>query len=382
MYLSRILDVAALLEDKSFFLFGPRATGKSSLIKNNLKDTAIFIDLLNNKLYTQLNSKPWLLESMIDEGNRELSYVVIDEIQKVPALLDEVHRLIENRGIRFLLTGSSARKLRYGGVNLLAGRAWRADFFSLVYKEIPEFDLSRYLNYGGLPQVYLSKKPQEELKAYVGTYLKEEIQAEALVRKLQSFSRFLTVAALSSGSMLNFASLSNDVAIPASTVKEYYQILEDTLVGSMLPGWSKTVKRKAITKSKFYFFDIGVRNTLAEIDVIPKNTDEYDRAFEHFIFQELRAFLSYKRIFKKLSYWQAYNGQEVDFIIGDDIAIEVKATSNPTEKHLKGLKALQEENICKKYYLVCNTEYSENSGDIQIINYKKFLKELYTDKVI
>ncbi len=382
MYLQRTLQLKELLAKKSFFLFGPRSTGKSSLIEHQLGNESLIIDLLQGNIYLQLSSKPWELEELICAGSNHFKYVIIDEIQKVPQLLDEVHRLIEKKKITFLLTGSSARKLRKSGVNLLAGRAWQAEMFPLTYSEIPKFDLNRYLQYGGLPQVYLSNEPAEELKAYISMYLKEEILEEALVRKLQSFSRFLQISSVTSGTMINFASLSNDIAVPASTIREYYGILEDTLVGFILPSWTKSIKRKAISTAKFYYFDIGVRNKVAEIKKLEKNTDQYGQAFEHFIAMEIRAYLSYKRIDEPLSYWQAYNGYEVDFIIGDDIAIEVKATDNPSAKHLKGLKYLGEENICKTYYLVCMSKMNKVTNNIHIIFWEDFLKKLWSGEII
>ncbi len=367
---------------KSFFLLGPRSTGKSSLIEHQLAAQSVIIDLLQGELFLQLSSKPWELEAIIKAADRDFKYVIIDEIQKIPQLLDEVHRLIEKQGLRFLLTGSSSRKLKKEGVNLLAGRAWSAELFPLLRQEIPNFDLNRYLLYGGLPQVYLSKFPQEELNAYINTYLKEEIQEEALVRKLQSFARFLEVSALTSGNMINFASLSNDVSIPASTIREYYAILQDTLIGFILPAWTKSIKRKAISTAKFYYFDVGVRNKVAGIKNIDPHSDQYGQAFEHFIAMELRAYLSYLRIDEKLSYWQAQNGQEVDFIIGDDIAIEVKATTNPNSKHMKGLRALAEENICKKYYLVCKCSNNKIIDNIHIINWNDFLEKMWLNKLM
>ncbi len=382
MHLQRTLKLASLLAKKSFFLLGPRSTGKSSLIEDQLASDSIVIDLLKGDLFLQLSSKPWELAAIIKAADQDFKYVVIDEIQKIPALLDEVHHLIEKQGLRFLLTGSSARKLKKGGVNLLAGRAWTAELFPLLKQEIPDFDLNRYLLYGGLPQVYLSEEPHEELNAYINTYLKEEIQEEALVRKLQSFARFLELSALTSGDMINFASLSNDVAIPASTIREYYAILEDTLIGFMLPAWTKSIKRKAISTAKFYYFDIGVRNKMSGIKSIEPHSDQYGQAFEHFIAMELRAYLSYLRIDEKLSYWQAHHGQEVDFIIGDDIAIEVKSTDNPSSKHMKGLRALAEENICKKYYLVCQCTTNKIIDNIHMIHWNDFLEKLWSNKLI
>jgi predicted AAA+ superfamily ATPase len=381
MYIQRKLNLPDLLAKKSFFLFGPRSTGKSSLIDHQLATQALVIDLLQGDVFLQLSAKPWELAGIIEAHKGEFKYVIIDEIQKIPQLLDEVHHLIEKKSLRFLLTGSSARKLRKSGVNLLAGRAWTAELFPLVMQEIPDFDLNRYLLYGGLPQVYLSLYPNEELKAYINTYLKEEIQVEALVRNLQSFARFLETSALTSGKMINFAELSNDIAVPASTVREFYHILEDTLVGFILPAWSKSVKRKAMSTAKFYFFDVGVRNKIAGIKELPEQSTEYGDAFEHFLAMELRAYLSYTRSEEKLSYWHSYSDYEVDFIIGDTIAIEVKSTNKPSSKHLKGLKALAEENICSKYYLVCMCSTSQIINQIHILNWRDFIEKLWQGKI-
>lgn len=378
MYLQRILKLPELLKKKSLFLFGPRSTGKTSIIQHQLDSSVININLLRSDVYMHLSNKPWDLESMIKVQRTSDNLVVIDEIQRIPELLNEAHRLIEEQQIRFLLTGSSARKLRKQGVNLLAGRAWRVDLFALVSHEISNFSLERYLQFGGLPQVYLSKDPEEELIAYVSTYLNEEIKAEANLRNVQGFMRFLEIAALASGKMLNFASLSNDVALPASTVREYFQILEDTLIGFMVPAWTKSIKRKAIGTAKFYLFDIGVRNQIAQIKFLEPHSDIYGQAFEHFIATELRAYLSYNRNNSGLFYWQAKNGQEVDFIIGSEYAIEVKTAEQISAKHLKGIKALQEENIVRKYYLVSFDPIHRIVDDIEIIHWQKFLELLWS----
>jgi predicted AAA+ superfamily ATPase len=382
VYLQRVLKLPNLLKQKSFFLFGPRATGKTSLIREQLSANVLIINLLRSDMFLRLSADPSLLEEIVDTRTNDETIVVIDEVQKVPILLNEVHRLIEEKKIKFLLTGSSARKLRKSDVNLLAGRAWEAHLFPLTRQEIPNFSLQRYLAFGGLPSVYLSENPREELIAYVDTYLKEEIQAEAVVRKIQAFSRFLTVSALTSGRILNFSSLSNDIGIPAVTIREYYQILEDTLIGFLLPAWTKTEKRKPMSTAKFYFFDVGVMHQLADIHTIEPNTDVYGQAFEHFIAMELSAYLSYNRKNLALSFWAAQNGQEVDFIVGDDIAIEIKSTKTVTAKHLKGLKALQEENICKKYFLVSFDKIHRIHEGIEIIYWENFLDRLWDNGII
>ena len=381
MFFERFLDLPALLGQKSYFLFGPRATGKTSLIKNQFPKNVPILDLLESELYLRLSAAPGDLESII-LGYGEPTIVIIDEVQRIPNLLNEVHRLIEKSGIHFLLTGSSARKLRHSQANLLAGRARQAELFPLTSSEIPEFNLGRYLQYGGLPMVYQSDAPVEDLHAYVNTYLKEEIQAEAIVRQLPAFTRFLKSSALTSGEMLKFSNIANDSAVPASTVREYYTILEDTFIGFMVPAWTKTTKRKPISTAKFYYFDLGVKNTLAGIRSIPTQSDLYGMAFEHFIALELRACISYYRKHLDLNYWQAKSGQEVDFIIGDDIAIEVKSTTRTQEKHFKGLKALAEEGICKRYILVSQDKLKRRVDSIEVMHWQDFLAELWNDTII
>jgi len=339
------------------------------------------IDLLSSRLYLRLLDSPYDLESIINSrDNKEI--IAIDEIQRVPELLHEVHRLIENRKITFLLTGSSARKLRRGKANLLAGRAWEARLFPLIRREIPDFDLDRYLLYGGLPSVYPSEYPQEELDAYVNTYLKEEIMAEGLIRKLPPFSRFLRSIALANGEMINFSKLANDCQVPPSTVTEYVGLLEDTLVGFLLPAWTASKKRKAISTGKFYFFDPGVTHTLAGTQTLDRNSDLYGKSFEQFIGMEIRAYLSYKRIKHQLSYWRSTHGYEVDFLIGTNTAVEVKASQKTTQRDLKGLKALEEENIFKKYVIVSQDPVNTRAKNIYSLHWETFIQNLWADKFV
>ena len=378
MKVERTLNLSQLLQKKSFFLFGPRATGKTFLIREQLAEQALVIDLLRSDLYLRLSGSPIELEAIIAASGSH-SVIVIDEVQKVPQLLDEVQRLIETQHLTFLLTGSSARKLRRGQANLLAGRAWQANLFPLTWAELADghFDLDRYLRYGGLPTVYLSQDPDEELQAYVHTYLSEEIQAEGLVRRLPQFSRFLQVAALSNGQMLNFTNIGNDAQVPPSTVREYYYILEDTLLGFLLPPWTQSRKRKAITTAKFYLSDTGVTHTLAGTRTLDRNSDLYGRSFEHWIGMELRAALSYQRTHQPLSYWRSTHGQEVDFIIGDETAIEVKASRRVGDRNGKGLRALQEEGVLKRFYLVSQDPVDRVSDDIHWIHWQTFLSRLW-----
>jgi len=379
MLIQRTLDLKNLLSKKSFFLFGPRATGKSSLIKQVLSESSMTIDLLNSRLYLRLLDSPHDLESIIDSGNKG-QVIVIDEIQRIPELLNEVHRLIEDKKLTFLLTGSSARKIRRGKANLLAGRVWEARLFPLTWKEIPDFDLNRYLRYGGLPPVYMSKYPEEELDAYVNTYLKEEIMAEGLIRKLPPFSRFLRSIAPANGEMINFTKIANDCQVPPSTVTEYVGLLEDTLVSFLLPAWTESKRRKAISTGKFYFFDPGVTHTLSGTEVIDRNSHLYGKAFEQFIGMEIRAYLSYKRKKVQLSYWRSVHGYEVDFLMGRQTAVEVKASQKISQRDFKGLKALEEEKVFKNYILVSQDPINTRENHFQALFWEDFLKDLWEDK--
>lgn len=374
----RQLNLLELLNKKSFFLFGPRSTGKTTLIKKELKEIILY-DLLKAKTYQSLLKNPSLIEEEYQEGK----IVVIDEVQKLPSILDEVHRLIEDKGIRFLLTGSSARKLRHGGANLLAGRAWSAALFPLTSQEIDDFDIVRYINFGGLPQVYTSDDPEEELENYVGTYLQEEIKAEAVTRRIQAFSEFLDIIALANGNEINYESLASDCQVSPNTLKNYLQILDDTLLGFHLPAYTKTKKRKAITRSKYYLFDIGVTNFLANRSRIKLKSKEFGDSFEHFIMLEMRAFLSYKRVKKKMSYWRSTTRFEVDLLIDDETAIEIKATENVQEKHLKGLLALKGEGIFKSFFVVSQDSKKRHLKEgVVVYPWREFLKDLWAHKIL
>ncbi len=380
MEIKRQLQLAPLLAMKSFFLFGPRATGKTTLIRRQLAETATIIDLLDSRYFLRLSGEPHELESLIAAAPADI--IVIDEIQRIPELLNEIHRLIETQNITFLLTGSSARKLRRGKANLLAGRVWDARMFPLIYRELPDIDLDRYLRYGGLPAVYLSEHPVEELDAYVNTYLKEEILAEGLIRRLPPFSRFLKTIALANGEMINFTKLANDSQVPPSTVTEYVGLLEDTLIGFLLPAWTESKKRKAIKTGKFYFFDPGITHMLAGTETLDRNSNLYGKSFEQFIGMELRAYLSYRRKKLPLTYWRSKNGHEVDFLLGNKTAIEVKASKKISKNDFKGLKYLKEESVFENFILVSQDPVSSRTDNILTLPWEKFLSDLWKDKFI
>lgn len=381
MYLERLLDIGSLLRENSVFLFGPRFTGKSTLVAKQLRGEAEVIDLLDPQTSLKMRSSPAHLEEIVMHTDKKI--VVIDEIQKLPLLLDSVHRLIELKKVCFLLMGSSARKLRRGGVNLLGGRAWLKNLFPLTSREIPDFDLDRYLHLGGLPRIYLGKHPERYLHAYVATYMQEEIQAEGLTRNLPAFSRFLRSVALSNGDILNFEKLANDCQVATSTVKGYVQVAQDTLLGSLLEPWRGSQRRKAVASPKFYLFDTGVTCTLSEIDSIPRSSALYGKSFEHFIWMELRAWLSYTEKNLRLTFWRASGGSyEVDFLVGAKLAIEVKATQNVTKRDLKGLRALAEEGICQKFYLVSQDNLNKKYEQFHILHWQTFLDDLWNGKII
>jgi predicted AAA+ superfamily ATPase len=380
MEIERQLQLAPLLAKKSFFLFGPRATGKTTLVRQQLSETATVIDLLESRYFLRLSSAPHELESLIAAAPADI--IVIDEIQRIPELLNEIHRLIETQNITFLLTGSSARKLRRGKANLLAGRVWDARMFPLIYRELADIDLHRYLRYGGLPAVYLSEYPEEALDAYVNTYLKEEILAEGLIRRLPPFSRFLKTMALSNGEMINFTKLANDCQVPPSTVTEYVGLLEDTLIGFLLPAWIESKKRKAIKTGKFYFFDPGVTHVLAGTETLDPNSNLYGKSFEQFICMELRAYLSYRRKKLPLAYWRSKSGHEVDFLLGTKTAIEVKASKKISRNDFKGLKYLKEEDVYQNLILVSQDPVSSLADGILTLPWQKFLSDLWRDKFI
>ena len=376
---ARHLDMLRLLAKKSFFLFGPRATGKSTLITQQLAQHAYVIDLADTNQLLAYTSNPAKLEEDVAYHGREL--VVIDEIQLLPQLLNDVQRLIERNKRCFLLTGSSIRKLRRGGANLLAGRAWLAHLFPLIRAELNNFNLDRYLHYGGLPSVYFSDEPDEELDAYISVYLQEEIRAEGLVRKLPAFTRFLRVMALSNGNVLNMAKVANDAQVAVSTVSGHVEILADTLLGALLPPWTSSQKRKATRTAKFYFFDTGVTRVLAGLARIERNSHAYGNSFEQFIWMELRAYLSYTRKKLPLTYWHSRQGQEVDFLVGEELAIEVKATRAVTNRDFKGLRALAEEGIFKKFYLISHDKMNSRSGQFVATHWQTFLDDLWEDKL-
>jgi predicted AAA+ superfamily ATPase len=368
----RLLNLEELLRQKSHFLFGPRQTGKTFLARRMLKN-ARFYDLLDSSTYLALSQNPGRIAEEVSSLDR---IVVIDEIQRIPGLLNEVHRLIEERGIRFLLTGSSARKLRRGGVNLLGGRARTRHLHPLTYRELKGgFDLNRVIESGLLPSIYFSDNPGADLKAYAGTYLQQEIVAEGAARNIPAFSRFLGVAAFCNATIVNFTNVANDAQVARTTVYEYFDILKDTLLLHELPAWRQSKKRKPIASSKYYFFDVGILATLQGREFRPR-TPEFGEAFETYLMHELICYRDYVSE-EPLSYWRSTSGFEVDFIIGDHTAIEVKAKQNLSPVDLKSLNALSEEKKLKRYLCVSMEPRRRRIGAVIVLPYKEFLEELW-----
>ncbi len=373
----RHLKIAEVLKSKSCFLFGPRQTGKSTLIRQQLSGAPVY-DLLDQTLFLRLSRNPALIREALTP---ETSLVVIDEIQKLPELLNEVHLMIERYGVRFLLTGSSARRLRRKGVNLLGGRARSRALHPFTRHELgARFDLTRALEHGLLPPIYFSEAPGEDLAAYAGDYLREEIAAEAVVRNVGAFSRFLSAAALAHGQMINFASFANDAQVPASTARAYYDILKDTFIGQEVRAITETRKRKAVSTSKYYLFDIGLARHLQGRRGLAPGTAEYEEAFESFIHQEIAAYCSYHRL-DPPGYWRSKSGFEVDFVF-QDIAVEVKAKANVGARDWRGLTALNEEGITKRHLLVCMEPMSRLVKGIEVTPWEAFLDALWQGRLV
>jgi predicted AAA+ superfamily ATPase len=376
-----------LISQETCFFWGPRQTGKSTLLRM-LFPKAIRYDLLLSTEYQRLFREPNLIrEQCLAAGldaDSQRDPIIIDEIQKIPALLDEVHWLIENRGLRFILCGSSARKLKRGHANLLGGRAISYKMYPLVFPEIPAFSLTKALNSGLIPRHYDSARPNRLIQSYVGDYLKEEIAAEALVRNIPSFSRFLEVAAISNGQIINYTNIARECGIANPTVKEYFQILEDTLIGQRLPAFQKRKKRRLITSPKFYFFDLSTVIHFTRRGKVVQGSELFGRAFEHYIWMELLAHSNYSELFYPITYWRTSSGFEVDFVLGDhEIAIEVKSTRLANAKHLKGLRRFKEEYSVQRSILVSlDSKPRKTEDQIEILPWKTFLEQLWAGEVV
>jgi len=372
-YVERTLDLRTLLARKSHFLLGPRQTGKSTLIRHQLPQARVY-DLLDSAVYLALSQRPGRLAEELAPRDR---LVVIDEVQRLPEILNEVHRLIEERGIRFLLTGSSARKLRRGGVNLLGGRARTRHLRPLTRRELgSRFDLGRSIARGLLPSIYFSDDPDADLEAYAGTYLQQEILAEGVTRNVPAFSRFLRVVAACNATVVNFTAVASDAQVPRTTVYEYFDILRDTLLLHDVPAWTRSSSRKPLVSPKYYFFDVGVVSWL-QGRAVRRGTPEFGPAFETWLLHELVCHRDHAGG-SPISHWRSASGYEVDFVLGDHTAVEVKAKENVAPRELRGLVALAEERPIKRAVCVSLDPRPRRVGGVRILPYGEFLDALWS----
>lgn len=375
----RIFDIEGKL-DEGMFLFGARQTGKSTLLKERFKG-AVYYDLLNPNVRRAFRQNPnSLWEALQDKPAGTL--VIVDEIQKVPELLDVVHSLMVDRGLFFILSGSSARKLKRSGANTLGGRAIPETLYPLVWPEVTDFQIDRAVQNGMIPRHYMVEDATKRLSGYVKVYLDEEIREEGEVRELDAFERFMEVAAISDGEMLNYSNIAFDCGVSAKTVKSYFQILYDTLIGYEIPAFRKEIKRKIRRAPRFYYFDVGLANYLMGRHNLKRGTDDYGHAFEHLVMQEIIAYKGYNDKRDIISYWHTYDKKEVDVVIGDaKVAIEIKSTERVETKHKKGLKAFKEEHPDCRLMLVSLDPITRKSGDKELVYVLDFLKMLWNGQV-
>lgn len=377
--LSRFITLSDLGDD-SCFLWGARQTGKSTLLGIHFPD-ARYIDLLKSDEFERYNRRPSLLREELSLLQPD-ELVIIDEIQKLPALLDEVHWLMTNHQLRFILSGSSARKLKRSGANLLGGRAVRKHLYPLVSAEIPGFDLVKACNYGTLPRHYLGSNATKRIQAYVGDYLQEEIKAEALTRNLSVFTRFLEVAALSNGEIVNYQNIASECGVSSPTIKEYFSILEETLIGYLVPAFTEKVKRRVVQSPRFYYFDTGLTNYLLKRSEVRPGSPEFGYAFEQLIILELLAYIGYSERLSRLSYWRTTSGYEVDAVIGSaQLAIEIKSSEEVQSHHLKGLRAFSEEFPDARLIVVSLDKRPRLVNGIEIYPATEFLAMLWEGKL-
>lgn len=374
----RILNIN-LPPGKSAFLWGPRKVGKSHWLAQHIQN-AVLIDFLQTDIFADYISRPALLRERYSNTTQT---IIIDEVQMVPDILNEVHWLIENKKLSFILTGSSPRKLRRKHANLLGGRAWRYTMTPLCSAEIEDFDIHQAVITGLLPPHISSPDPQQDLRAYVADYLKEEIIAEAAVQNIPAFAEFLHIAALTSGELLNYTNVARETGVQAKIVRNYFQILEDTLLGYRLQPWRKSDNRRLIETEKFYLFDIGVSNFLARRK--PQyETPEFGKSFEHFMLMELKAYQAYCNPELTIHYWRTSSGHEVDFILGAmEVALEIKSSKRTSEWDCKALNILKEENNVKKCYLISfEKEPKRLCENIECLPWQTFLQMLWNGEII
>ena len=370
---------------QSAFLWGPRKTGKTTYLRNLFPDSLVY-DFLKTDLFLEFSKKPSLLREQLLAKDAEVfnSTVILDEVQKVPQILDEVHWLMENKRLRFILCGSSARKLKRGKANLLGGRAWRFEMFPLVTAELVEPNILSILNRGLIPAHYLQDGYAKSLKAYTQDYLKEEVFDEGLTRNIPAFSRFFDAMGFSHGELTNFSNIARECGVDSKTVKEYYQILSDTLLGNFVEPFKKRQNRQVISRTpKFYLFDVGVAGAITRRRIVQERGVDFGKAFEHFILMELRAYNSYYEVDYDINFWRTKSGVEVDFVLGGgEVAIEVKSTSSVNSRDLRAINAFVEIYSPRKAIVVCTEKKERIVGNVRIMPWREFSQDLWNGKII
>jgi len=382
--IDRVLNIE-LPPSQSAFLWGATKTGKSTYLKKNFPDSLVF-DFLKSDLFIEISKNSSLLrEQLLAQSEAVTGHpVILDEVQKVPQILDEVHWLIENKGFQFILCGSSARKLKRGQANLLGGRAWRYEMLPLTTVEIGGVDLLRALNHGLIPAHYLQNNYKKSLRAYVRDYLKEEVFNEGLTRNIPAFSRFFDAMGYSHGELTNYSNIARECGVDSKTVKEYYQILVDTLLGTMVEPFKKKKNRQTISKaSKFYLFDVGIAGVITHREIHEEKGELFGKAFEHFILMEMVAHSSYSELEYEIDFWRTKSGMEVDFILGKgEVAVEIKGSSRVDNRDLKSLSAFIEEYSPRKGFVVCNEKAKRVHGNVIVIPWRMFLDDLWEGKIL
>ena len=367
------------MKKKSLLLLGPRQTGKSTLLKTALPG-AVYFNLAEADTYRDFSAYPERLRESLPSST---NLVVIDEAQKIPEILDEVQVMLDrDKNLRVVLTGSSARKLKRSKINLLPGRIWKRNLHPLTYIEIGELRIIDRIQRGSLPGIIDSDDFREELRNYIGLYLDEEVRAEGLTRNIASFNRFLSIAALRNAEQVNYSNIAQDLGLSPNTVRSFFEIIEDTLVGYRLPSFRKSVTRKAVAIPKFYLFDLGVTNALLNRFDVSIESDIFGKSLEHLIFLELKAYIDYHQQDSSLHYWRSQSKFEVDFLVNESIAIEVKAKKNIQYRDLKGIGALSEEIKLRQKIVVCQESRIRRTSDgISILPVEDFLKQLWAGEL-
>lgn len=363
------------LKQQSFFLFGPRGVGKSSWLENQFSPPKQIIDLLEPRTFNRLTADPSRLIEMIYDSK---NWIIIDEIQKIPKLLDEVHRLIERKKIRFVLTGSSARSLRKAGVNLLAGRALTEYLYPLTASELADdFNFDKSIAHGHLPMAYTGQNPEEYLQSYVKTYIKEEVIQEGIVRNLMGFSRFLEAASFSQGQYLNVTKVASDCMVDRKVTEEYFRVLEDLLITERLSHFKKRATRKSDAHPKFFFFDVGVYRALRPKGPMDFPEEIEGPAIETLVYQEIRAHIAYSSLKFKIYCWKGVN--DVDFVLYGEsglVAIEVKRSSRLRGGEFDGLLEFKKHYAMARLIFLYGGDTRKMSNDIEAINLVDFLRRI------